>query len=166
MLELTVVDNFLSAEECQTWIDFHKEHFPTVGEQHGGTNIVDLQDTFQTLYAKKERHDVFRAIKYLNARLNAYIQSIDPQAFLNYNQLVEWPPESSQPNHLDLPFHTYTSIIYLNDDFTGGETRVKDINVIPKTGKMITFSGNSIYHQVQQINTGTRYTIPVWYLNL
>lgn len=163
MLPLTVTENFLTAEECQMWIKFHAENHHIYGEKHGETEVLDLQECSHAMFSKNKLDDFFPQIKYLNARLTAHIQSIDSESYVNYSQIVRWPDRSFQPKHLDMPFHTYTSIIYLNDNFTGGATRVDNVDVIPETGKMITFSGNEIYHQVLEIISGYRYTIPVWY---
>ena len=163
MLPLTVTENFLTAEECQMWIKFHSENHHTYGEKHGETEVLDLQETFHAMFSVNKNDNFFPQIKYLNARLTAHIQSVDPESYVNYSQIVRWPDRSFQPRHLDMPFHTYTSIIYLNEDFTGGETAVDTVEVKPQTGKMITFSGNEIPHEVRTITSGFRYTIPVWY---
>jgi hypothetical protein len=118
------------------------------------------------MFSKNKNDDFFPQIKYLNARLTAHIQKIDTNAYVNYSQVVRWPDKSFQPRHTDMPFHVYTSIIYLNDNFAGGATRVDNVDVRPETGKMITFSGNEIPHEVVEIIQGYRYTIPVWYRSI
>ena len=65
---------------------------------------------------------------------------------------------------MDFDYHSHTSILYLNDDYKGGETVVGDKVIKPKKGKIILFEGNKIKHQVLQIRSGIRYTNPTWYM--
>ena len=85
-------------------------------------------------------------------------------AYPNYFELVKWPTNYSQGLHKDFKEHVYTSIIYLNDDFEGGQTVVAGKKIDPYPGRMVTFKGNSLEHKVLEVTKGVRYTIPVWYL--
>ena len=69
-----------------------------------------------------------------------------------------------QDEHIDFDHHTFTSILYLNDDFEGGQTVVGDKIIKPEKGKIIFFNGNQIKHKVLPIESGTRYTNPTWYI--
>ena len=159
-----IIEDFLSVDECSWWINFHKEHYESLGEEFYGTHILDLYDTTVDFY-KKDQQASSDPIKYMYARLSAHIGTLDKYAYPNYSQVVVWPEGSKQQRHLDLPFHVYTSIIYLNDNFEGGNTRVDDFEIIPKTGKLITFKGNDILHEVLTITKGNRWTLPTWYKN-
>lgn len=61
----------------------------------------------------------------------------------------------------------YSSLVYLNDDYEGGELVFPEYNLKlkPKTGDIITFPTNAMYlHAVNKINSGTRYNILLkWY---
>jgi hypothetical protein len=162
MSNIVVVDNFLSPEECVFWIEFYKTHYSEFGEDFFDTNIIDLHDTMINL-CNNDKRNLTDPIKSLNTRISAHINSIDTFAFPNYNRIVSWPTHSRQARHIDLPFHPYTSIIYLNDDFEGGHTIASGIDIIPKAGKIITFKGNEIYHEVSPISSGHRWTIATWY---
>ena len=54
----------------------------------------------------------------------------------------------------------YVVIIYLNDDYLGGEIAFKDLDVIykPNKGDVIIFNGETT-HEVKEITEGYRYTI-------
>ena len=86
--------------------------------------------------------------------------------------LVDWcevakrPPGTGHPNHFDdFTEHTVgTSVTYLNDNFTGGETYfVDDIAVRPKIGRTLYFDGLSREHGVHTVKDFSRYTLAVWY---
>lgn len=102
-------------------------------------------------------------LKYIYAKITLHICEKNSKSFMNYFEIVEWPVDSYQETHLDLPYHTFTSIIYLNEDFDGGKTRVGNIEVNPEIGKIVTFSGNQIEHSVSAVKKIPRYTMPVWY---
>jgi 2OG-Fe(II) oxygenase superfamily len=161
-VSITVVENFLTSKECAWWINFHKTHYSEFGEEFFDTNILDLQDTVLSMCNNNKR-DLTDPIKLINARIAAHIISIDPCVFPNYSRVVHWPEQSRQARHIDLNFHPYTSIIYLNDDFEGGHTHISGTDITPKTGKIITFKGNEMYHEVSPVTQGNRWTIATWY---
>jgi len=58
------------------------------------------------------------------------------------------------------------TLIYLNDDYEGGQLSfaTHDITIKPKKGDLIMFPGNMHYaHEVKEVLSGTRYTVPVWF---
>ena len=148
-------ENFLTPIECQYFINQHSELFNPANDPrtsyHRKTEIVEIFG-FLTQNSKK-----------LNGRLNFIIKNIDKEAFVNYFQIVKWSTDTFQPIHKDFTHHCYTSIIYLNDDFKGGETVVEKKKIKPKQGLMVLFAGDKMTHGVNKIKKGTRYTIPCWY---
>ena len=60
-------------------------------------------------------------------------------------------------------------VCYLNDDYSGGETVIKQEvggNYIstPKQGSVVIFKSNEdCVHSVNKITYGTRYTMPIWF---
>ena len=89
-----------------------------------------------------------------------------------------WPGDSHIP-HADnsrrehgrwLPNHTpqrdYTALVYLNDNFTGGELVFpdRDVVIIPKPGLFVGFPSNHKFvHAVPNVLSGKRYSLPVWF---
>ena len=89
-----------------------------------------------------------------------------------------WPGDSHIP-HADnerrehgrwLPNHTpqrdYTALVYLNDNFTGGELVFpdRDVVIIPKSGLFVGFHSNHEFvHAVPNVLSGKRYSLPVWF---
>ena len=144
--------NFLSKYYCNYLIDLFKK------------NEKDYQTHRTTTYINLDNYLEFDPVKKLFAIISKHgIDNLDKNCFINYMQVVEWKPESYQPKHYDFNHHPYTSIIYLNDDFDGGETVVGNEKVKPEMGKILSFNGSKILHEVLKINSGVRYTVPVWY---
>ena len=57
----------------------------------------------------------------------------------------------------------YSSVIYLNDTFEGGETRVGETLIKPARGTIIGFEGAEVRHSVLPIAGNHRYAISTWY---
>jgi hypothetical protein len=59
-----------------------------------------------------------------------------------------------------------TALIYPNEDYTGGEIGWPEygIEIKPSAGDLAVFPANNDYlHYVNDVMTGTRYTMPIWY---
>jgi predicted 2-oxoglutarate/Fe(II)-dependent dioxygenase YbiX len=51
-----------------------------------------------------------------------------------------------------------TCLLYLNDDFTGGETKVKDVMIEPRPGMALIFR-HEFPHEGRPVLDGTKYTL-------
>jgi predicted 2-oxoglutarate/Fe(II)-dependent dioxygenase YbiX len=77
-------------------------------------------------------------------------------------------PGSSTPIHADVgsgELLTYATILYVNDDFEGGEIFFPEVNISlkPEKGSLCIFTGKSgILHGVAEVTSGTRYSIPIF----
>lgn len=72
------------------------------------------------------------------------------------------------PAHQDqgVSSRVLSGILYLNDEYEGGNINFPylNISVKPKPGSVIFFPSNFIYvHQIDEIISGTRYSLPHWY---
>ncbi len=68
------------------------------------------------------------------------------------------------PNHT--PQRDYTGLVYLNDNFTGGELAFpdRDVVIIPKPGLFIGFPSNHKFvHAVPKVRSGKRYSLLIWF---
>ena len=146
------IKNFISNVQSVNLITFHKSHFDLNKENcltHRNTQVIDPPVTNQT--------------EQIYNMLTGFIKTINSNLQINYFQIVKWPTGESQPEHKDFDYHPYTSILYLNDNYTGGETIVDGTTIIPEKNKLIGFEGDKMTHSVNEITEGTRYTIPCWY---
>ena len=70
-------------------------------------------------------------------------------------------------NHEDFEYLTNSTIIYLNDDYEGGEIYFPNLNFTykPKKGDAIIFPCNTenYDHGVKEVTSGNRYTIAMWH---
>ena len=68
------------------------------------------------------------------------------------------------PNHT--PQRDYTGLVYLNDDFTGGELAFPNLGIViaPMPGLLVGFPSNHEFvHAVPKVLSGKRYSLPVWF---
>ena len=69
------------------------------------------------------------------------------------------------PDHLNKWSGHLSSVIYLNDNYDGGELYFPDHNleIKPGAGDYITWPGNRWYqHGVKEVKNGVRYTLSTW----
>lgn len=98
---------------------------------------------------------------------------IEARAFLNndkveidWSELVLYPTFTNFDMHVDTASKetVLTSIIYLNNNFRGGETIFEDgTQISPVPGRVIFFDGKKYIHGVNMISIGNRVSFPCWY---
>jgi hypothetical protein len=76
--------------------------------------------------------------------------------------IVGWTEGTSQKEHTDNG-NDFTAIMYLNDNYEGGELNFPglDISIKPKKGSLIIWPGY-LTHSISEISSGTRYTMPIF----
>ena len=120
----------------------------------------------------------------MDFRVTSHIRTEnDSIVFPEMSTINEWPVGGCQPAHLDTysryeleheepvdatsPNREWTCILYLNDDFRGGETVFPDLKednmFSAEIGSGLVFQG--IYHQhgVNRVRRGERWTVSTWY---
>tara|TARA_B110000503_G_C7097390_1_gene392259 strand:- start:292 stop:1452 length:1161 start_codon:yes stop_codon:yes gene_type:complete len=75
------------------------------------------------------------------------------------------PPHSDYGGANEFPEREYVSLLYLNDDYIGGELYIPEIEFTlkPKAGTLLCFPGGKLKHGVQPITSGARYTCIAWW---
>ena len=132
---MKVIENFISSKEADYFINFHKKNFNLNNHfciKHRETEVIQCGLVSNNAKIKK-----------MNNILNKFVKKINKKYEINYFQIVKWPTYEFQPKHVDFDIHPYTSILYLNDDFEGGETYYEDGTLFsPITGRILYFNGN------------------------
>jgi len=148
-----VIDNFLDKEETKFLINYYNSN-ESKTFVFGNTYPLDLP-------IKNINQD----FNFLIKKLNTNAKKIN-NSEIDWFQIVRWGISTGQPLHFDTASNqtTLSSILYLNDDFQGGETYYKDGSLFsPVTGRILYFDGNYYKHGVKPITKGTRYTVATWY---
>ena len=113
---IQVYDQFLSVDECNYLINFYKNNKDlSVEFGHEG------RCSRWTLAIRKNMME----FKFLQNKLNEKSIYVN-NSVIHYIQIVRWPIGSKQNPHYDTvqDHTTLASIIYLNDNFIGGETYI------------------------------------------
>jgi predicted 2-oxoglutarate/Fe(II)-dependent dioxygenase YbiX len=167
-------DNILSSEEC------------LIIENYVKNNINITQNTqSETLPWEENQNIYYHNVKDSNVKqlINVYRFLTSQLIFSSFNQLtlptftdiVFWQEGKSMPWHVDngynkdqnLSTRIFSSILYVNDDFEGGETLIKgspNYTSVPQKGSIIFFkSDKSCLHSVNKILKGNRITLASWF---
>jgi hypothetical protein len=139
-------NNFLSEKECQDIIDKFKS----------------LNGNYTT-YAKRYllNFDVwFKEIQFENIKK----KFLKKNKKIHNMEVVFWPVGEFHIKHNDTKYYDFTTITYLNENYEGGRTIVEDVEIIPKTGKLLEFESNKL-HMVTKLISGERFVLLCWYKN-
>jgi len=168
---------FISNELCSFLIEYYENNYDIV-----------LQNPEEVPQAESFRYRVmwYHSIKSVELRkILDYVSNRTYKRIKKYYntnvkrdtlQIVRWKPgdklglhadnafyPSGEPN--DTPFRTHSSIIFLNDDFEGGQFYFQKFgDIIPQKGTLIIFPSDIKYaHGVRKVYKHNRYTIASWY---
>ena len=153
---IQVHDQFLTVDECNYLINCYN-------------NNKDLSVPFghegRCPRWPFEMHPNTSEFKLLQNKLNEKSIYVN-NSIIDYIQIVRWPIGSNQDPHYDTVhnFTTLASIIYLNDNFIGGETYFTDgMTFAPRQGRLILFDGQYFEHGVHDVSDNERYVVAAWY---
>ena len=157
-----VYDDVLNDKECEFLIKYFNRHY--TNEEHNGENLsrvltLTLNTSWGTVSWTHWFHIRGNLIRW--KCLRRVIKEIPVK--LQYDQLVHWPPYSFMHPHYDKEYTPWTSICYLNDDYSSGETVIGDKVIKPKRGRMVVLNGRKLLHAVEVV-MGNRYTYTSWFV--
>lgn len=165
---IVTISNFLTEEEISYLMEGLDDRPSHRFVSQKGPNGEPL--TYMRKYAGlPDKHNLINKVK--NEIEKAYnledIKIVEKENFLG---VVHWETGSYLTTHVDdLGYVTDNHlpiIIYLNDNYEGGEIKFEthNVSIKPKTGDLIIFPGNMHYaHEVTKILSGDRYTLPIWF---
>ena len=135
----------------------------------------DLQpyDYYYKDYAKFS-DPLFQA---LDKTFNHYSNELYPFAGRNIKgkedqmSILKYEKAGYLPEHSDhgISSRTLSVVMYLNDDYEGGEISFTSVGVTikPEAGSIIFFPSNFVFsHEVAEMKSGIRYALPNWYHNM
>ena len=134
-------EGILDSSMCKKLIDIH----------NNSNEVKKFRDTFILTFFNKEVlniiHKKFKIKKLLSP---------------DNMEIVKWPMGSFMKKHRDTG-DDISFILYLNDNYEGGETIVDKLKIKPKQGRIVIFSNDKYIHEVKKVNWGVRYTLAGWY---
>jgi predicted 2-oxoglutarate/Fe(II)-dependent dioxygenase YbiX len=170
--------NFLTPAECALLAE-------TANALAGGQHVEGIEDDFwkgrilffrDVLAGRPGAAALMRdAQRRVTERLRNFYELTVP-VFADTVQLVRWRTGMHMPAHADrahadgaphdMAFRDFASVVYLNDDYDGGELYFPrlDLTVKPAAGMLLAFTGGWYHeHGVLKVAMGERLTMPAFY---
>ena len=98
-------------------------------------------------------------------KIESICKKFDEKVNLDLCQVVKWPPGSKMAPHVDDSLNDkFAAIVYLNDNYIGGETVFDELTIFPEKGKLVIFENSKLQHSVSEIVSGVRYTLALWFI--
>lgn len=157
--KICIINNYISNNDANKFINFFNlnKSFSEYSTNYGAQDFINNKHLFDLLckYEKK--------VAFTHKGLNQLEKNIYPYAALGF----KWQDGWSQHSHIDAvgpgECIEYSSVIYLNDDYDGGEIEFPNKNFIYKPKKLSAIffpgKGNDYLHQVNKIVGNDRYTL-------
>lgn len=171
-------DNIIEPEYCDNIFNYYKNnHTNDVND----TRILPWFEENTLYWSFLKNTEIKNEIgKCREIITNLVKNSYGVDVFPNVTTLVMWKEGKSMAIHKDngyendkhlLHMRTYTAVMYINDDFEGGETIImkENSNEIeylckPKKGSVLIFkSDESCLHGVKTIEKGERLALSMWF---
>jgi len=163
---IKVIPNFLSDKEIRYLLSHIDERrmVSFVSQKDNDGNPVSWIHNYEGI---RDKDNVIGRIS--DEIKKAYqIENIEPKS--DRLNLARWDVGTKLGLHVDdLGYVTdnhLPTLVYLNDNYEGGELGFATHGFVfkPKKGDLIMFPGNMHYaHEVFEILSGTRYTLPIWF---
>lgn len=160
------IDNILTSEECDNLISYaNNQNYTDSKVLSQAGSVYNNNRKSQQIWIKDKENDIANKITQYTEKYTGY-----PKENMEELQLVKYDvsgyfnehydPDVSYKN--DSSDRIYTLIIYLNDDYEGGETYFKNINlrIKPKKGKGVIFKSLTENNELltNSLHTGTPIT--------
>jgi hypothetical protein len=169
-----VIPDFLSSDECQAIIDytetkelFHRSEI--VEYATGKVNITDYRTSYSATLSAQELPLYSKIQDKVATLLQVPKTHIESLQCVRYGENQEFKPHHDSGSELH---RLHTFLIYLNDDFEGGQTYFPELffSVNPKRGSALYFlnqdsTGSIIpysFHAGLPIKNGVKYACNIW----
>ncbi len=170
MFNAKVAKNFISKDDCKYLVNIATSYdlWEGGGSSFWEGRVVNYQSI---LKFDKKAGKIMLDANNACGKLIKENYNLSLPVYSDTLQVIRWFPGMEQPPHADDMSNTehhgfehraFGSIIYLNDDYSGGHTFYPnfDIEVIPETGSLAIHPGDPEHlHGVTKIEDSMRYTI-------
>jgi prolyl 4-hydroxylase len=164
--KIFTVENFLSVPECEQYIALSEKvgyEMAKVNTESGPRVLTQVRNNNRALYNSEELAQL------LWEKAKPYIpEKIGISLAVGFNELFRfyrYQPGQQFRGHFDQSYirnateaSFVTFMIYLNDNFEGGETTFQDFWVEPKQGMALIFL-HELYHSGREVSQGIKYVL-------
>jgi len=174
--DVIIFDEFLTSNFCQLFVSFFSKQTEwkksvTYGEQDGSQSPeTSPRQSSQIILAGIPEADkfVFEAFSkalsiYRTIYPHVHVTSDEGYSLLRYTEGGKYSAhvDRGAPNN-----RVVSGLIYLNDDFEGGELHFprQELTIKPKPGSLVLFpSFHTFEHASLPIKSGTKYAVVTWF---
>lgn len=182
------IKRFISTEECNLLRQYGVENFGIL-KQAVDINprfndvTIPVENIVDKVISEKMLDIISRTRRVIESAFNTRSQ------YLDHSSISIWPTGMDLGAHADnmfwdtgeknyVPHRTYSAVLYLNEDYMGGEFCWHDLEedkdgrksvpivemLKPEPGTLIAFGAGIEYiHSVLRVKDGTRWTVPLWF---
>jgi prolyl 4-hydroxylase len=164
--DIFLIDQFWPIEKCDEFIakSESKGYEAATVQTEAGPRVIDhVRNNNRILY-----NDIALAEELWNKLAPHAPMSIGDSESIGLNELFRfyrYQPGQQFIKHRDQSYirnsreaSYYTFMIYLNDNFNGGETRFKDLIIAPKKGAALIFY-HYLEHEGAEVTEGIKYVL-------
>ncbi len=159
------IEDFLTAAECDDYIAFSE------AKGYNEASIITEKGTKVVKTVRNNSRIIFideNLAERMWKRVGPFIRPIGNSVPVGLNEMFryyKYEPGQSFKKHTDQSFirndveaSYYTLLIYLNDDFTGGDTRFNEIAISPAKGSALIFL-HALEHSGSTVKKGMKYVL-------
>ena len=148
-------DNFITRGQSMSIIDHYKSNLNSVYNHNLTYPLpINLDKCSNSL------------IQTITNKITDKCKMFDNNVEIQNLEIVKWPFNSRLNYHIDEDLDdVFASILYLNDNFWGGQTAFDTFQINPKIGRLLIFSNRHYKHSVRRVKFNSRYTLAAWYVN-
>lgn len=167
----------LDPGQCKVLIDCFERNRETCSPK-GGNPFWVGRYIWQNALPEQEIDAIriMQQVRFLALTLLCQAVRPDEPIYSDTAQLVRWTPGHELPAHTDntepdgrpnpTPHRSFSSLLYLNDGYDGGETYFPGhgVRLKPQAGTLVLFGAGPEYvHGVTRVVSGLRYTYAGWF---
>jgi hypothetical protein len=172
-----IIENFLSEAELGFLLNYSQNSQELYNSHKSSCEFWDKRCIYFHSIPDSQVQDLLfeKSIEMRNIIQDRSI--ISTNLYVEYPQFVKWEPGWELTPHCDncepdgitpnaTPWRSHGGVIYLNDDFEGGEIFYPklDLEIRPKPRMMVIHpAGVDYLHGIKKITEGTRHTISVFF---
>jgi len=167
----------LAPEQCRALVDCFERNRDACATREGDafwSGRFIWQDVLPPCELDAIR--IMQQVRFLAQTLLCQIVQLQRPLYSDTAQLVRWHEGHELTPHADniepdgrpnaTPHRSFSSLIYLNDDYEGGETYFPGhgVRLKPQAGALVLFGAGPQYvHGVSRVARGLRYTYAGWF---
>ncbi len=181
---IQIIHDYLTPAECKSFIRFSskqpKSWLTVVDEKEASTNnrVVEMRHPERVTQSVDMGKKFEQASQWINAAIKRYVAPVGKPEWYEAPQLLRYGPGGKYEKHADAEQlesssnrvfrfldRDFSLLIYLNDDYRGGEIEFTSLNFTykPRAGDLVVFPSNHVFtHRSKSIEFGTKYALVSW----